>query len=97
MFNNITQSAEWCEDCKQEYGTTLKKVVNPTNEGFLRIISKPHHLSVTYEKLVLKWLLEYIGDKLDTDQFGGVKGHSVPHYVIEIINSILFNQDLDKP
>jgi hypothetical protein len=46
---------------------------------------------------VLKWLLDYIGDKLDPYQFGGVKGHSVAHYLIEIQNSILYNQDLDKP
>ena len=80
IFNDITQSAECCQDWKQEYGTPLKKVVNPTNEGCLRIISITHHLSITYEQLVLKWLLEYIGDKLDTDQFGRVKGHSVAHY-----------------
>ena len=97
IFNNITRSAEWCEDWKQEYGTPLKKVVNPVNEGSLRIISITHHLSITYERFVLKWLLEHIGEKLDPDQFGGVKGHSVAHYLIEIQNSILYNQDLDKP
>ena len=31
------------------------------------------------------------------DQFGGVKGHSVAHYFIEVQNFILYNQDLDKP
>ena len=46
---------------------------------------------------MLEWLLDYIGDKLDPDQFGGVKGHSVAHYLKEIQNSILYNQDLDKP
>ena len=46
---------------------------------------------------MLKWLLEYVGDKLDPDQFGGVKGHAVAHYLIEIQNSILYNQDLEKP
>jgi hypothetical protein len=46
---------------------------------------------------VLKWLIHYIGDKLDPDQFGGVKGHSVAHYLIEIQNSILYNQDLENP
>ena len=46
---------------------------------------------------MLKWLLEYVGDKLDPDQFGGVKGHAVAHYLIEIQNSIIYNQDLEKP
>ena len=97
IFNKITQSAEWCQDGKVEYGTPLKKVVNPANEESLRIISITHHLSITYERFILKWLLHYVGDKLDPDQFGGVKGHSVAHYLIEIQNSILYNQDLDKP
>ena len=97
IFNNITKSAEWCESWKLEYGTPLEKVTNPANEGSLRIISITHHLSITYERFVLKWLLDYIGDKLDPYQFGGVKGHSVAHYLIEIQNFILYNQDLDKP
>ena len=56
IFNNITRSAEWCEDWKLEYGTPLEKVLNPANEGSLRIISITYHLSITYERFVLKWL-----------------------------------------
>ena len=41
-------------------------------------------------------MLQYIEDKLDPDQFGGQKGHSVAHYLIEVQNAILYNQDLDK-
>ena len=97
IFNKITRSAEWCEDWKIEYGTPLEKVTNPANEEQLRIISITHQLSITYERFILKWLLDYVGDKLDPDQFGGVKGHSVAHYLIEIQNSILYNQDLENP
>ena len=49
------------------------------------------------ERFVIDWLMEYIGDKLDRDQFGGQKGHSVSHYLIEIINFVSYNQDLSKP
>ena len=49
------------------------------------------------EKFVLKWLHTFIADKLDRDQFGGSKGHSVAHYLIEIINFVLYNQDLSQP
>jgi hypothetical protein len=31
------------------------------------------------------------------DQFGGLPGHSIAHYLIEITNFILYNQDLPKP
>ena len=66
---------------KLEYGTPLEKVPNPANEESLRIILITPQLSITYERFVLSWLLEYVGDKLDPDQFKGVKGHSVAHYL----------------
>ena len=49
------------------------------------------------EKFVLKWLHTFISDKLDREQFGGAKGHSVALYLIEIINFVLYNQDLSQP
>ena len=85
------------EDWKQEFGTPLKKVPVPANEESLRIIAITNHFSLIYERFVLKWVLQYIEDKLDPDQFGGQKGHSVAHYLIEVQNAILYNQDLNKP
>ena len=41
--------------------------------------------------------MTYIGDKLDPKQFGGLKGNSISHYMIELINYILYNQDYDLP
>ena len=97
IFNNITRTGEWVEDWKQEFGTPLKKVPVPANEESLRIIAITNHFSLIYERFVLKWVLQYIEDKLDPDQFGGQKGHSVAHYLIEVQNAILYNQDLGKP
>ena len=45
----------------------------------------------------MQWLLSFIQDKLDRDQFGGVRGHSVAHYLIEVMNFVLYNQDLSEP
>ena len=45
------------------------------------------------ERFVIDWLIYYIGDQLDRDQFGGQKGHSIAHYRIEIINFVSYNQD----
>ena len=75
----------------------MKKIPVPANEKDLRIISITNHFSLIYERFVLKWLLYYVEDKLDPDQFGGRKGHAVAHYLIEIQNAILYNQDLEKP
>ena len=43
------------------------------------------------------WLLEIIGDKLDFRQYGGMKGNSVSHYLIELVNFILHSQDRPEP
>ena len=39
------------------------------------------------------WLLEYIGELIDFRQYGGIKGNSITHYLIEFLNFILINQD----
>jgi len=41
--------------------------------------------------------MTYIGDKLDWAQFGGIKGSSITHYLIEFINFIQYNLDLLIP
>ena len=41
--------------------------------------------------------MKYIGDKLDWAQFGGIKGSSITHYLIEFINFIQYNLDLKIP
>ena len=49
------------------------------------------------EQFVVMWLLEVIGDKLDIRQYGGIRGNSIQHYLIELINFILYNQDSNEP
>ena len=50
------------------------------------------------EKFVVKWLWENgLKEHMDRDQFGGMPGNSIAHYLIEITNFILFNQDPSKP
>ena len=54
-------------------------------------------LSKVYEQYVIQWLMEFIGDKLDWGQYGGVKGSSVSQYLIQFVNFILYNQDMNIP
>ena len=37
--------------------------------------------------------MDYIKDKLDFQQYGGLRGNSITHYLIEFINFILWKQD----
>ena len=94
IFQNIIKKQEWPSIWKKEYGIPLQKVPNPANEDQLRVISLTPFFSKVFEKFVIEWLLFYIGDRIDWRQYGGQKGNSIAHYLIELINFILYNQDL---
>ena len=53
--------------------------------------------SKVIEKCVVEWLMNYIADQLDPKQFGGLSVNSISHYMIELINFILYNQDYNLP
>ena len=102
IFNNILKSAKngpakWPIFWKKEYGIPLKKVPEPQSEDDLRIISLTAFFSKVFERFVVQWLLKYIGDKIDPQQFGGTKGTSIAHYLIEVINFITYNLDFNIP
>ena len=93
LLNNIVQSAKWPDQWKVEYVTPIGKIPQPETEDDLRPIALTSFLSKVMEQFVVMWLLEVIGDKMDIRQYGGTKGNSVSHYLIELINFILFNQE----
>ena len=93
----MVETKQWPAMWRTEYGVPLQKVSNPEDENQLRIISLTTHFSKTFENMVIKWLYKYIGHKLDPQQFGGRKGSSITHYTIELLNFILYNQDLTNP
>ena len=61
----------------------------PATESDLRTIS--------LESFVLDWLKKEIGHKLDITQYGGLKGQSTTHYIIDLVNFLLYNQDIRVP
>ena len=76
-----------------EWVTPIAKVAVPESEDDLTPISLTPFFSKVTEQVIVKWLLYYIGEKLDFRQYGGTKGNSISHYIIEFINFILLNQD----
>ena len=82
---------------KTEYVTPLSKIDMPETEDDLRPISLTNFFSKVLENFVFHWLLIYIGDKIDFRQYGGLKGNSVCHYLIELLNFILAHQDSKTP
>ena len=97
LYNNIVQSGNWPQQWKTEYVTPIAKIPQPEDEDDLRPISLTSFFSKVLEQFVVKWLLEVLGDKLDFRQYGGIKGNSVSHYLIELVNFILHSQDRSEP
>ena len=97
LLNKIVKSHDWPKQWKIEYVTPIAKIPQPESEDDLRPIALTSFFSKVMEQFVVMWLLEIIGDKLDFRQYGGMKGNSVSHYLIELINFILFNQDNKEP
>ena len=69
----------------------------PKSESELRIISLTPFLSKTFESIVMDWLIHFVGDQMDWSQYGGTRGSSSSHYLIDLITFILYNQDLKEP
>ena len=93
IVNNIVQSGEWPVQWKKEWVTAISKVPIPESEDDLRPISLTPFFSKVTEHFVVMWLLDYIGEQIDFRQYGGIKGNSITHYLIEFLNFILLNQD----
>lgn len=93
IVNNIVQLGQWPTQWKQEWVSAISKIPIPTSEDDLRPISLTPFFSKVTEQFVVGWLLECIGKKIDFRQYGGVKGSSSSHYIIEFLNFILMNQD----
>jgi hypothetical protein len=94
IFNNIVQTGQWPDSWKVEHGLPLKKISQPVNEDQIRIISLTPFFSKLFERFVMSWLLEYLHEHIDWGQYGGQKGNSVSHYLIDFINFISYNQDI---
>ena len=93
IINNIITTCEWPYQWRLEYVTPIPKTPLPESEDELRPISLTSFFSKVTERFVVNWLLDYIKDKIDFKQYGGLRGSSITHYLIEFINFILWKQD----
>ena len=97
IFESILNTNIWPSQWKVEYVTPIQKKPQPDSEDQLRTISLAHFFSKVFEKFVILWLFFYVEDKLDPGQYGGLKGSSTTHYLVDFVNFILYNQDMKNP
>ena len=93
IINSILVPSKWPQQWKLEHVIPIPKIPQPISEDDLRPISLTPFYSKVCEHFVVKWLMQFIGHKIDLRQYGGLKGNSVNHYLIELVNFILTCQD----
>ena len=96
IFNKITESKVYPIQWKVERQIAIPKVNPPMSEEDLRNISKTPFLSKVYESCIADWLLPIIQPYLDPGQCG-VKGLSITHYLIKLLNFTHSKLDLKQP
>lgn len=89
IFNTITRTLVWPVVWKKETVTVIPKKNLPESLADLRNISCTPLFSKVYESYVLTWSLEEI--ELKNNQFGGVKGCSTAHMLLNIWQEICEN------
>lgn len=80
---------EWPEVFKMEWVTVIGKVNNHEAKGDLRNLSLTLFISKLVENIIYDLLIEEWGHKIDSSQFGGIKGYSVTLYLIKLVDFIL--------
>ena len=96
IVNSILATGEWPQQWKLEQVVPIPKITQPLSEEDLRPISLTPFYSKVCEHFLVRWLMQYIGHKIDFRQYGGLKGNSINHYLIELVTFILKNQDSNE-
>ena len=97
IMNSIAKTGFWPRQYQIEHAVPIQKTIPAKDESESRLISCTNKMNIVLEKQVIFWLMKYVQHKLDPDQFGGIKGNCISHYLIEMTNFILYNQDLMDP
>ena len=97
IFNKITHTSKYPDQWKTEHQVPIPKSFPPNSEDDIRNISKTHFLSKVYESFIAGWLLPIIEPYLDPGQCGGLKGLSVSHYLIKLLDFVHINWDKRQP
>ena len=96
LFNKIAVTGRWPSRWNVEHAFPLKKVPNPSSLDEIRSISKSPFLSTKFEKIVIQWLMPFIEPKIDWGQYGGIRGCSVSHLLVELLTFVHYNLDIRK-
>ena len=97
IYNKITETAEYPRPWVVEYQLAIPKVKPPLAEDDLRNIAGTAYLSKQYESFIGDWIMPYIEPFIDPGQCGGLKGSSITHYLVKLLNFVHINLDKRQP
>ena len=72
---------------------SIEKIPNPASINDTRSISKSP-FQCTLKKIVVKWHLFLIEPQIDWGQYGGMRGCSISHLMVELLTFVHFNVDI---
>ena len=96
IYTSILRTLQYPRQWVVEYQNPLPKVYPPASEDELRNIAKTAFLSKVFESFLSDWLLPIVGPYLDPCQYG-LKGASISHYLIKLLQFIHEYLDLKDP
>ena len=95
IFNAAIQQGSYPSNYKKEIQIPIPKVRAPNDYDELRNLSCTMFFSKKLEKIMLDHLLKHTKPFIDPTHYGGFKGSSTAHYLINLLDFSLKN--LDNP
>ena len=97
IYNKITTSGEYPRQWVVEYQLAIPKASPPLSEDDTRNIASTSFFSKQYESFIGDWIFPYIERFLDPGQCGGLKGSSITHYLVKLLNFVHKHLDCKEP
>ena len=95
IYNAVFDKNEWPSQWKRETTVVIPKTTSPTDLGECRNISCTPFLSKVLESILLEDLKKEI--PIDPVQYGGLKGSSVDHLLVDLYEQVLAPLDEGNP
>ena len=89
LINDAIVNGYWPEFLKVETVTPVPKVKSPQTVDDLRKICGLLNLSKILEKVICKYLIDDMKQKLDRSQYANQKGLSINHYLVKLVDRVL--------
>ena len=97
LMNRITKTGEYPRQWVAEYQTPIPKSHPPMTENDLRLISCTAFVSKVYESFLRDWLMPIISPHLDSSNYGGMKGSSTTHLLLNLLHFVHSQVEKTQP